>query len=292
MRISLLILVFFVSCAKAQFSTIYICSSESRLPFASLVDLKSKTQFTSDQNGIVNLIGSVGDSFKICYLGFRPCIYSLKAKKSDTVTLIQDFKLLSEITITNCRKFSNYEISNYSKNKKRPGFEFYGYTTDQTTYPLIFATLLRSEKLSQLKNFTFWLVSHSYAPDSAIKNPVLISFYSVSDSLTPGVSIMNKSILYYPKKEGEQLVNIDSFRISIDTTGIFLCIQLLQDERYSWIYKVESNDGIDYSHKSYGGMLLKRKNSLFLTLASDVFNNNWIKIDPLKLSVNLSKCDY
>ena len=80
-------------------------------------------------------------------------------------------------------------------------------------------------------------------PGFAVKSPLAISFYSCSEtSILPAALLYEKPIFYFPKKNGKQILNIDSLNLHVPTEGIFVCFEFILDERYQWEQKV--NDSI------------------------------------------------
>jgi hypothetical protein len=76
------------------------------------------------------------------------------------------------------------------------------------------------------------------APEYAVQCPFMISFYEyIPETQLPGELLYDKPLFYFPKKDGKQSLSLDSLNIFVPREGIFICFELIMDDRFQWSLK-------------------------------------------------------
>lgn len=277
-------------------SKIKIISGEEKfaLPYASIINKTSNHFFSANEYGEALLYGNFGDSILISYAGYKDVSFVNK-KEEKIVELFLLHKFLPEVFVFKCKKGNTFLLENGLK----PGKLFNGFVGINWTYSEItkpYALLIKDlPSNSKIETFSFWLEKSLQSPDSTILAPFIVMIYSF-DSLSqiPGNPLLSKPLIFFPKKQGKQTINLDSLNLYSPKNGIFISIQYVIDKKFSWNQKVLTDRGADTTIISYGGIIKgginKSQNESFIY---DVQNNKWIKFKNriIAFEIKYRKCN-
>jgi hypothetical protein len=255
-----------------------VMSSESKtpLPFASIVNHNKSVLLFTNEKGIASGNLQNGDSISISYVGYETQNFRIEDEKDYSFELKPNKSFLPPVIIQACNFYGIVEYSSlvYDTSNRKFGGVSFGKTTMNNKV----AVMLRpSVKNGYLKAFSVWLKRNIPAPKIAVQAPILFSFYGVNDSSgLPDQLLTNQQIIYLPSKEGKQTVRLDTLNLRIPDNGIYLVIEYVFDEKYTWSYKyVDNEKGIDSIAIGYGVMFDGVFAKDFLIAFYDYQINQW-----------------
>ena len=235
-------------CAQAP---IQIKSFEDHrpLPYASVANLTKRQLHFTDENGIVSANFDINDSIFISYVGYQNLKSRIEATGSQIFFLNQSNYVLEAVKIAKCRNVIKHEYSNLASGKKFGGV---GWNKNAMNAKVAIMLKLESDDFI-LNSFSIWLRRDNGVPRHAIQAPMIFSFFSIDDSsMLPGELISNQRVVYHPKKEGKQTIQIDSLHLRIPRSGIYVSIEYVFDDKYQYpMHYIEK--GIKILGTGYGG---------------------------------------
>lgn len=270
----------------AQEFKIISADDASPLPFATAINLTHPTISTANTDGIVQIAATNGDSVVVSFVGYEKYSFLYDGQSHQTIRLQKRLTALPPITVINCKKMKKAK----SKNKDAVKWitmsngipsSFAGLTWYREWTNNIGAIRLNPEKENTiLSAFSFWLDRAYLSAFSAIKTPLIIRFYDVSDSLLPGNLISENALVYTPQKKGKQTLQLDSLHLNIPPKGIYISFQCVMNEEYAWKETFHFTDSAKVNNKDtvytgYGGRIegLWSKNCELALFSS--FKNKW-----------------
>jgi len=274
---------FFAFETNAQQFKIISAEDVAALPFATLINFTHPIIVSANVNGIAELNAQNGDSIAVSYVGFKTTFFVFNSNKSTIIRLFKETVLMPPVTIQKCKKERSFSCINKTVNyilidgvrHYFDGLGWWGLWWKNSEY----AVRLKPEKENtRLESFSFWLNKSAFGPKSAINAPLIISFYDVNDSITPGNLLTESPLFYYPKKTGKQTLNLDSLQLSIPPNGIYISFQCVTHEDYAWTQniKMRGSGGIkDTIIKCYGGAIEGVYSSDFELASFNRIKNKW-----------------
>ena len=279
------VLLFTALISRGQEFKIIATENGSALPFATIINLTQKDIVSANVNGVVSLSLQNDDSISVSYVGYKTNSFVYHSNASTTIHLSKETVTLPSITIIECKKTKKQKIKNKDAVKWitmsngtpcNTGLTWYREWTNN-----ISAIRLNPEKENTiLSAFSFWLDKAFHSAFSAIKTPLIIRFYDVSDSLLPGNLISENALVYTPQKTGKQTLHLDSLHLNIPPKGIYVSFQCVMNEEYAWKETFHLTDSAKMIYKDtvytgYGGRIegLWSKNNELALFSS--FKNKW-----------------
>lgn len=258
-------------------TTIRIETSENRSPlaFASIINYSKKVIVFSDQTGNATIKFDNGDSIIISYVGYDDLRFIFDKQHSTIYQLTQSKAFLNTVEIKACIPKKIFEYSNEEDN---PQQKFGGLTWNFPSDNAKVAVMVRPEvKNAYAISFSFWLLNNIQAPKVAIQAPMKISFYEIVDSTSlPGELITNRQVIYFPKREGKQVIDLDSIRLKIPGNGMYIGIEYIIDEKYKYpVRYIDTARGIDSIRYSYGGRIDGAFSTKYRIAFYNYFEDNW-----------------
>lgn len=300
---------FNVNFCAAQ-SNLLIKSIEEHRPlaYASVANLTNGQMHFSDEQGRVAGNFEAGDSVFITYVGYQ----SIKARIENTCQtffLKQSALTLEPVKIVNCKDVIKHEYSNFNSDNSSNKFGGVGSWTKGAMNNKGAILFKPGIEQARLHSFSIWL-ERGYReikyklPKVAINAPLIFSFYSVNDSTElPGELITGQQIIYHPKKDGKQIISIDSLCIMVPKEGIYIAFQYVYNEKYLYPQRfIDKQKGIDSIYMAYGaridGVYTKECPLSFFDFKSNtwvfpMFRDKSIRHKPhgtIKFSAELSTC--
>lgn len=238
-------------------TTMHIGAAETHapLPYATIVNRTKQLLSFADKDGSVNNIFEDGDSIDISYVGYENLYFIFTKQKSLTVLLTPKKSLLSTVEIKTCIPKKLFEYSNQEDNK--PDKKFGGLAWDFSNNAKV-AVMVQPNIINSYASYlSIWLFENYGAPRITIKAPIKFSFYEIVDSTSfPGELITNRQVIYFPKKQGKQTINLDSLHLRIPDNGMYIGIEYILDEKYKYPMRyVDTAKGIDSIGYSYGARI-------------------------------------
>jgi hypothetical protein len=283
----IIVLLFSAFNSKAQEFKIIAAEDGSPLPFATIINLTQKDIVSANVNGVVSLSLQNDDSISVSYVGYKTNSFVYNSNVSTTIRLSKETDILPPITIVECKKMKKEKIKNKDAVKwitMSNGIpnSFAGLTWLKEWNNNIGGIRVNPEKENtMLSSFSFWLEKGYLGSVSAVKAPLIIRFYNVTDSLLPGNLLFENFLFYYPKKTGKQTLHLDSLHLSIPPKGIYVTFQCVMNEVFAWKETLHFTDSVksfykDSVYTSYGGRIdgLWSKNNEFALFSS--IKNKWI----------------
>ena len=185
-------------------------------------------------------------------MGYETLQLIFDKRYSAIYQLKQNKFLLNTVEIKTCIPKKIFEYSNEGDN---PQQKFGGLSWNFPSCEAKVAVMVKPDvKNAYANSFSFWLLNNIQAPKMAIQAPMKISFYEIVDSTSlPGELITNKQVIYFPKKQGKQIIDLDSIRLKIPENGMFIGIEYIIDEKYKYpIRYLDTKKGIDSIRYWYG----------------------------------------
>jgi hypothetical protein len=284
----IIVLIFSAFNSKAQEFKIIAAEDGSALPFATIMNLTQKDIVSANVNGVVSLSLQNDDSISVSYVGYKTNSFVYHSNVSTTtIRLSKETDILPSITIVECKKTKKEKIKNKDAVKwitMSNGIpnSFAGLTWYKEWNNNIGGIRVNPEKENtMLSSFSFWLEKGYRGPASAVKAPLIIRFYDVTDSLLPGNLLSENPLFYYPQKTGKQTLHLDSLHLNIPPNGIYVTLQCVMNEEFSWKETFHFTDSVksfnkDIIYTSYGGRIdgiwsTKNEYALFSSI-----KNKWI----------------
>jgi hypothetical protein len=294
----IIVLLFSAFNSKAQEFKIIAAEDGSALPFATIINLTQKDIVSANVNGVVSLSLQNDDSISVSYVGYKTNSFVYNSNVSTTIRLSKETVTLPSITIINCKKMKKEKIKNkdavkWITNPSGIPSSFTGITWCKDWTNNIGALRLNSDKENtMLSSFSFWLLKGYRGPESAIKAPLIIRFYDVSDSLLPGNLIAENPIFYYPQKTGKQILHLDSLHLIIPPNGIYVTLQCVMNEEYAWKETIHFADSVKSIYKDsvytfYGGRIEGMWTKQSELAMFSTFKNKWIRPSGLKTTYGI-----
>lgn len=272
---------FFAFPTNAQQFKIIAAEDGAALPFATLINYTHPNLVSANVSGIADLTAQEGDSIAVSYVGFKTTSFVFNTNTSPIIRLFKETVLMQPITIQKCNNeksllYINNTVNYVLKNGVRhyfDGLDWWGVRWKNSEH----AIRINPEKENTiLESFSFWLDKSPFGPKSAIQAPLIVSFYDVTDSITPGNLLTETPLIYYPQKTGKQTLNIDSFHLRIPPKGIYISFQCVTNEDYAWTQTIKINGKInDTVIKCYGGIIVGVYSSDFEVASFNPIKNSW-----------------
>jgi hypothetical protein len=260
-------------------TSIQVKSSENLLPlpYATVLNITKGVMLFSDENGIVSGSFEVGDSISISYIGFNSIKDRIHKPGALTYLMRQTEIVLNPVKVSGCKpevkfKYSNLESGVHDRKFGGVCCWHKGQTTAKA------AIMLKPDvDHFRLSSFSIWLKRGFNAPKLAIQTPMLFSFYTINEAtMLPGELISNRQVIYYPKKEGRQIINVDSLDLRIYRPGMYVCIEFVYSEKYEWPMRyVDSLKNIDTTFIQYGSRIDGIFSKDFSLAFYNYVTNNW-----------------
>jgi hypothetical protein len=226
------------------------------LSYATVVNLTRNKIFSSDENGLVSANFEIGDSIVVSYIGFQNSRGKINLPGNLTYFLKPLNKFLDPVKIISCKNVETHEYSNLAADTTER--KFGGVSWFKSAINAKVAVMLKPGfEDAALHSFSIWLRRGMGTPKSAMKAPLVFSFYNIDDSsLLPGELISNQKVIFYPKKEGRQTIGVDSLHIRIPKAGIYVCMEYVYDEKYQYPMRhIDKEKGIDTLIYAYAGLI-------------------------------------
>jgi hypothetical protein len=234
---------------NAQQFKIISAEDGASLPFATLINYTHPNLMSANANGVAEFRVQNGDSIAVSYVGFTTTSFVYNSNTSSNIRLFKESSVLPPITVLRCKKmkqmkYSNKNSVNYriKENGERVYCDGIGWWGGYWKNSYWAVRLNPAKENTQLKSFSFWLEKHYFGPQSAIKAPLIISFYDVTDSILPGNELTDLPLIYYPQRTGKQTLNLDSFHLRIPPNGIYVSFQCVTNDEYAWTHTVHFRD--------------------------------------------------
>ncbi|MCX6324645.1 MAG: hypothetical protein NTZ41_10630, partial [Sphingobacteriales bacterium] len=217
----------------------------------------------------------INDSISISYVGYEKLNLKIEGQKITTRQLRLDRKLLKAVKVQACKSYENSEYSNLiadSSDRKFAGVSWLGASNSKLA-----VMLTPSVANGHLESISLWLKRDIASPKSSIQAPFKISFYEVIDSSgLPGELINNRQIVYFPKKEGKQVIQLDTLNLRLPENGIYLVFEYIVLDKYKWSFTyLDKEKGIDTTVIGFGarfdGVFAKQ----FLLAFYDYKTDHW-----------------
>ena len=288
-------------------TTVHVEASETHapLPYATVVNhTKHLLSFADEDGNVINNF-EPGDSINISYVGYENLYFIFAKQQALTFLLTPKKSLLNTVEIKTCisRKFFEYSNEEDDKPDKKFGGLVWNLPSENINAKVA-VMVTPPFKDAYLKGFSFWLFNNFQAPKVAIMAPIRFSFYEIDDSTTlPGELILDRQIIYFPKKQGKQKLTLDSLHLKIPNNGIYIAIEYIIEDKYKFPVKYfDKEKGVDSVGICYGaridGVISKDFRSAFNNYLQDdwyyAFNRNKLEMkEPhgtLKFSVEISYC--
>ena len=274
---------FFSFKINAQQFKIIAAEDGVALPFATLINFTHPIIVSANANGIAELNAKNGDSIIVSYVGFKSNSFVFNSNSNQTIRLIKAIEILPPVLVQNCKKMKSFTYGNKravtqktNANGERFVFnlEWWGLWKNSNSQ---FAVRINPEKENTiLKSFSFWIEKPFFGPESVFNAPLIISFYDVTDSITPGNMLTETPLIYHPQKIGKQTIDLDSFHLIISKKGIYVSFQCVTNEDFAWtqtIKMIVSNK--DTIVKCYGGRILGVFSQDFEFASFNPIKNKW-----------------
>ncbi|MFN0082751.1 MAG: hypothetical protein ACKVOM_09565 [Ferruginibacter sp.] len=235
-------------------TTIHIEAAETHapLPYATIVIRTKQLLLFTDKDGNAINNFETGDSIDISYVGYENLHFIFDKKQPPTYLLTQKKSLLSTVEIKSCipKKLSEYSNEEDDKTENKFGGLAWDFTTNTKVAVMVNPDVKNAFAIS----FSFWLLNYFQAPKIAIKAPMKLSFYEIVDSTSfPGELITDRQVIYFPKKQGKQTINLDSLHLKIPDNGMYIGIEYILDEKYKYSIKYFDREaGVDTTGYRYG----------------------------------------
>lgn len=215
------------------------------LPFASIINLSQKTFYSANENGQVIIHTITGDSIRISYVGFKELLFIIPSVHQQQQIYIKSEKsILKEVIVKNCKLFRKHKEINYKSDTSARKFGGVISSTGESNGRV--AVYVKSENpASILESITFWLKRWNYMPKYAVQSPFAITLYSCDKSTgLPDALLYERSLFYFPKKEGKQIIHLDSLRLVVPDNGLFVSFEFIMDKKYQWELPDIKNDTV------------------------------------------------
>lgn len=246
------------------------------LPFASVLNItKGKLHFT-DEEGILSINPEIGDSLLITYVGYKS-IKTQVSQSIQTFILKQSDVILEAVQVLSCKNGVKYKYSNLIADTAERKFGGVCCWPKGATNARIAIMLEADFNEARLDAFSVWLKKVLSAPKQSIQTPILFSFYSIDESsMLPGELLSNQQVIYYPKKEGMQMIKVDSLHLIVRRPGIYVSIEFVYNEKYEWATRyIDTAKGVDSLVTEFGTQLDGVFSEGFTLAFYDYKNNNW-----------------
>jgi hypothetical protein len=228
--------------------SIHIKSSQtlSPLPYASVLNVSKGQLHFTNETGIVPGGFEIGDSIFITHIGYKDL--RSRITESNQIFLLQQSELtLDTVRVKSCKNAIKQEYLNLASETDTRFLGVCCWPKGATNVRV--AVLLKPESGShRLNSFSVWLKPAWGAPKSTIRTPIRFTFYDVDESsMLPGETISNQQVIYYPKKEGKQTVDVDSLHLWFGAAGIYVAMEYISsDEKHQYTRRyVDTAKGID-----------------------------------------------
>ena len=224
------------------------------LPFATVFNHSKNLVRFSDENGTCLMNLENGDSITISFVGYEKLSEVFHSDHGLNFLLKQKTEQLSPVLVNSCNKWKVDKISSLDPDPHDQGPEFGGLTWGSAVDARVAVMLKPAFENSALSKVSLWIKHAPGAPKMAIHTPMILSFYSVTDSTQlPGDLISSRQVIYSPRKEGRQTIDIDSLHIRIPGEGMYLAIQYIIEDKYQWpIRYIDSAKCIDTVEMAHG----------------------------------------
>ena len=242
-------------------------------------------------DGVAHVAVEIGDSLSVSYIGYNTSRFRFSGDKIQVIRLLPNQTLLPAVTVRTCKSprqlvYKNFVDIKKGKKTEEPEKSFLGviWTKGTLNSAKVAVRLNPLEENATLKDFSFWLESQSGAPKSAILNPLIIGLYDVNDSAyMPGELIVSKPILYFPKREGKQTIELDTLSIRIPPKGIYVSLQYVMHESYEWKQFFWHRDSlgakvVDTIVYRYGGLIKGVRTKDFDFLWYNALKEEWFSV--------------
>jgi hypothetical protein len=273
---------FFAFETNAQQFKIISAEDGAALPFATLINFTHPIIVSANANGIAELNAKNGDSIVVSYVGFKSNSFVFNSNSNQTIRLIKAIEILPPVLVQNCKKMKSFKYRNknavkFITNENGVRTDYAGLVWYKEFNVPTFAIKLNPEKENAILNsFSFWLEKSYLGLTTAIKAPIIINFYEVTDSTLPGNPIRENPLLYYPQKTGKQILNLDSLHIRIPPNGIYVSFQCVMNEEYEWKETFHFSDSANHIYTGYGGRIEGLFTKNLELVAFYPLKNKWI----------------
>jgi hypothetical protein len=246
------------------------------LSYASVLNITKGKLYFTDEQGAVSVNLEIGDSLYITYVGYK-ILRTKVVQLSQTFLLQQEDAILEPVQVVTCKDGIKHEHSNLIAGTAELNFGGVCCWTNGATNARVAVMLKPGFDEVRLNAFSIWLKKALSAPKQSVQAPILFSFYSINEaSMLPGELLLNQQIIYYPKKEGKQMVRVDSLQIKIEKPGMYVGIEFVYNEKYEWpIRYIDTAKGIDSVVVQFGAQIDGVYSKDFTLALYDYKKNNW-----------------
>ncbi|GAB4093799.1 peptidase associated/transthyretin-like domain-containing protein [Flaviaesturariibacter terrae] len=230
-------------------------TSGQPLPFATIVNITHPAVQFADEQGALDLPWDDADSIRITHVGYQDRVMQVR-NAGGTISLARKASVLKTVVVRSCASPVSHHYSNFDSVSTASGFGGVwwadGIATAKVAVPVFLTT--SSARLSRIE---FALGRALGAPKRFPKSPLRFTFYSIDPATQlPGEALSDQSVIYYPKKNGKQIVFVDSLRLSIPATGLYVGIEYLVDPKECYpVHFRDSTLGTDSVIMRYGVLL-------------------------------------
>jgi hypothetical protein len=254
--------------------SIHIKSSQTLSPIAytSVLNIsKGKLHFTNE-SGIAEGNFDLGDSIFITHVGYKD-LRSRIAEANQTFRLQQSEITLDTVLVSSCKNGIKQEYSNLASDV---GGGVCCWPKGASNVKV--AVMLKPDAGDYwLNSFSIWLKRAWGASKQSILTPVRFTFYEVDkSSLLPGKFISNQQVIYHPKKEGKQTINVDSLHLKFGEVGMYVSIEYIDDGKYQYSSRyVDTAKNIDSVVILIGSLIEGRYTEGFTLAFYNYQTNTW-----------------
>jgi len=274
---------FFAFETNAQQFKIISAEDGAVLPFATLINFTHPIIVSANANGIAELNAKNGDSIVVSYVGFKSNSFVFNSNSNQTIRLIKAIEILPPVLVQNCKKMKSFTYGNkraVTQKKNANGvrcdlnLEWWGLWKNSNSQ---FAVRINPEKENTIfKSFSFWIEKPFFGPESFFNAPLIVSFYDVTDSITPGNMLTETPLIYHPQKIGKQTIDLDSFHLIIPKKGIYVSFQCVTNDDFSWTQTIRmQGSNKDTIVKCYGGRIVGVFSKDFEFARLNPIKNKW-----------------
>lgn len=289
--------------AQTEISVVDL-STHQPLPYASVVNFTKKSLDFTNEKGMATVNFQPGDSIKISYVGYKEKTWLLEKNLQKVFTLEQDAALLKPVKLIPCTHWETTTYSNIDSAEKYPAFGGVEFGMHAQNGRVAFMIKPSTEN-ARLDKIIIWLLRHPGGTKQSVKAPLKLSFLAIADSsLLPGESLTSKQIIYYPQKEGKQIIHADSIHLYLPPNGFYLCFEYIIDKKYEFPVKIlNPDDGSVTEQIFYGAVLDGVRCRDFVPAFFNYQKNEWLfygrKVLPepekvhgtIKCALELSNCN-
>lgn len=224
--------------------------SMEALPYATVYQYSGKLLFLCTNLGETKLNIVEPDTLRISYAGYIDKVFPVKQVKNIKVALARNSRLLPEVVVKPCLKWSKTISYKPEADTGSFGGFMWGNMGDKGRIAMFLPPHAAGNKLI---SFTLRLKPGIRGNKTASKAPIRFSFYEIDTAtMLPSELLTAKTILFQPDRLGAQKINVDSLGLIIPEQGMYIALEGYQDNAYSYWIQTNLPDGTRDKVKLYG----------------------------------------